>query len=261
MEFPSYYLLGVKVSAVQIPQILAQIQIWINSRSLGHSIVVANTHVLMEGRVNHCLNVAIDQASLVIPDGMPLVVVGRMRGFSLPQRAYGPDLLFAALEESNEKGWRHYFYGSTPQILAGMQKQIHKQWSRVEIAGMYSPPFRNLSAQEDLAVVAQINFAKPDILWVGLGCPKQQCWIEEHRHQLNVPVMLGVGQAFDILAGAKAAAPTWMQSNGMEWLFRLIQEPRRLWKRYLIYGPQFVYLATREQIVYWRSKGTKNKAQ
>jgi N-acetylglucosaminyldiphosphoundecaprenol N-acetyl-beta-D-mannosaminyltransferase len=139
-----------------------------------------------------------------------------------------------------------------------MQKQIHIQWSQVEIAGMFSPPFRNLSALEDLAVVAQINSARPDILWVGLGCPKQECWIAEHQHQLDVPVMLGVGQAFDILAGEKTEAPTWMQSNGLEWLFRFIQEPRRLWKRYLIYGPQFVYLAAREQIAYWRSNRNKS---
>ena len=260
MEFPSYDLLGVKISAIQIPEILAQIQAWINAQSQGHFIIVANTHVLMERRVNPGLHQAIEQASLVIPDGMPLVIVGRMRGYALPKRAYGPDLLLAALADSNTKGWRHYFYGSTPQNLIDIQNQIHKHWSQVNIAGMYSPPFRNLTYQEDQAVIESINSVRPDILWVGLGCPKQECWIAEHQHVLNVPVMLGVGQAFDILAGAKAKAPTWMQSNGLEWLFRFIQEPRRLWKRYLVYGSQFVYLATQEQIVYWRSKGRINKA-
>jgi N-acetylglucosaminyldiphosphoundecaprenol N-acetyl-beta-D-mannosaminyltransferase len=261
VENPSYDLIGVKVSAIQIPQILAQIQTWINTQSYGHYIIVANTHVLMEGRVNADLHQAIEQASMVIPDGMPLIVVGRMRGFSLPKRAYGPDLLLAALADSNAKGWRHYFYGSTPQILAGIQDQIKKHWPQVTIAGMYSPPFRNLTNQEDRVVIERINSVRPDILWVGLGCPKQECWIAEHQHVLDVPVMLGVGQAFDILAGAKAKAPAWMQSHGLEWLFRFMQEPRRLWKRYLIYGSQFIFLASREQIFYWRSRGIKNKAQ
>ena len=144
--------------------------------------------------------------------------------------------------------------GVRPKFLPVCKKVIHKQWPQVEIAGMYSPPFQIPSDQEDQSVVALINSSRPDILWVGLGCPKQECWIAEHQHQLNVPVLLGVGQAFDILAGAKAWAPAWMRSNGLEWLFRLFQEPRRLWKRYLVYSPQFVYLAAREQIVYWWQK-------
>lgn len=259
MELPSFYLLGVKIAAVQFPQILAQFQTWINMRNKCHSIIVANTHVLMENRVNKGLHEAIKQSSLVIPDGMPLVVLGRMRGFSLPQRTYGPDLLIAALAASNEKGWRHFFYGSTPQILTNIQMKIQEQWPGVEIAGMYSPPFRKLSDQEDQAVIAQINMAQPDILWVGLGCPKQECWIVEHQQQLDVPVTLGVGQAFDILAGAKKWAPGWMRSHGLEWLFRFVQEPDRLWKRYLIYGPQFVYLATREQIGYWWSRNPRRE--
>jgi N-acetylglucosaminyldiphosphoundecaprenol N-acetyl-beta-D-mannosaminyltransferase len=254
MELPSYDLVGIKISAVQFPQILSQIQSWIDSQSKGHYVIVANTHVLMESRGNCDLRKAIVNASMVIPDGMPLVVVGRMRGFSLPQRAYGPELLIAALAASGEKGWRHAFYGSTPKILADMKKKINEQWPQVEIVGMFSPPFRKLSNQEDQEMVARINSSKPDILWVGLGCPKQECWIEEHSDQIEVSVMLGVGQAFDILAGAKSWAPKWMRVSGLEWLFRFFQEPSRLWKRYVIYGPQFLYLATQEQISYWWSR-------
>jgi N-acetylglucosaminyldiphosphoundecaprenol N-acetyl-beta-D-mannosaminyltransferase len=248
---PSFNLLGNRIYAVQFPEIIGQFREWINAQSKGHYVIVANTHVIMEARVNKELQKAVKQADMIIPDGMPLIVVGRMRGFSLPKRAYGPELMVAVLEESNEKRMSHFFYGSTPEVLADMSNKIHEQWPHVKIAGMYSPPFRKLTAEEDQEVIAKINSSKPDILWVGLGCPKQECWIADHQSQLDVSVMLGVGQAFDILAGAKAWAPDWMRSNGLEWLFRFSQEPRRLWKRYLLYGPQFIYFAALEQIKYW----------
>ena len=198
----------------------------------------------MESRQNLTLGRAVRAASLVIPDGMPLVVVARWRGFPLKSRADGPGLMLKALSEEPGKHWRHYLYGGTPEVLAALKIQF----PGITFAGMLAPPFRSLAPSEDDQVVAEINATKADVLWVGLGCPKQECWMFDHASRLNVPVMVGVGQAFDILAGVKSRAPLWMQNIGLEWLYRLFLEPNRLWKRYLIYNPWFILLVLWEQL-------------
>jgi N-acetylglucosaminyldiphosphoundecaprenol N-acetyl-beta-D-mannosaminyltransferase len=216
---------------------------WIRARSLGHAVVVANTHVVMESRQNPALRQAVHAASLVIPDGMPLVVAARRRGFPLKSRSDGPGLMYKALSEEPSSHWRHYFYGSTPEVL----DSLCIQFPETTIAGTSAPPFRPLTHEEDTQAVEKINAAQADVLWVGLGCPKQEIWICEHSDRLNVPVLLGVGQAFDILAGVKSRAPKWMQNSGLEWLYRLLLEPRRVWKRYLLYNPWFIWLFIREE--------------
>ncbi len=253
-SWPAYPVVGSRVNAVQYDQILTQMRQWIRARSYGHFIVVANTHVVMESRSNPGLRQAVDEADLVIPDGMPLVVVGRMRGFSLPRRADGPGLVEAAFNLPLSAGWRHCFYGGTEESLCTFKACLDQRWPGLFVAGMYAPPFRPLTPEEDQVAIDRINAACPDVLWVGLGCPKQECWMLAHRDRLNVPVMLGVGQAFDILAGTKKRAPSWMCNFGLEWFYRLLHEPRRLWRRYLIYNPQFVCLVLREQIVWWQSQ-------
>lgn len=244
----SYSLLGVIVSAVQYADVLQQIEGWIDQHSWGHTVVVANTHVVMESRNNAGLHQAVQHADMVIPDGMPLVVVGRMRGFALKSRADGPGLMTEALSQSN--GWRHYFYGGTPEVLAEMRSR----YPQAKIAGWDAPPFRPLTEAEDRAAVEAINQSEADVVWVGLGCPKQERWMEDHREQVHAAAMLGVGQAFDLLAGVKQRAPAWMCSAGLEWLYRLLKEPRRLWRRYLVYNPQFVLLAALEQVRWRRSQ-------
>jgi N-acetylglucosaminyldiphosphoundecaprenol N-acetyl-beta-D-mannosaminyltransferase len=251
---PGFNLIGVEVNLLSQEQILDQMAYWIDTHSPGHSIVVANTHVVMERKANPELKLAIDQADLVVPDGMPLVFAGRVRGFPKTQRVDGPTLLIKALEKSNRNRWRHFFFGSTPEVLDGIQAEITRSWPGVQVSGMFSPPFHLLSTEEDETIIQQINASKSDILWIGLGCPKQEIWMFRHRDRVNVPVMIGVGMAFDILAGNKPRAPYWMQENGLEWLFRLINEPKRLWKRYLINNTQFIILATIEQIHYWWRK-------
>jgi N-acetylglucosaminyldiphosphoundecaprenol N-acetyl-beta-D-mannosaminyltransferase len=240
----SFNLIKTKVNPISHSQILQQMGEWIRSRSAGHIVVVANTHVLMESRQNQNLARAVQAASLVIPDGMPLVVVARWRGFPLKSRADGPGLMLKAMSEEPGKHWRHYLYGSTPEVLSALQAQFPS----ITFAGMYAPPFRSMTPSEDDQVIAEINATKADVLWVGLGCPKQETWMFEHAGKLNVPVMLGVGQAFDILAGVKARAPRWMQNSGLEWLYRFLLEPRRLWKRYLLYNLWFILLVLREQV-------------
>lgn len=240
----SFDLIDVKINAVQYEQVLAQMGQWITDKSSGNYVVVANTHVVMESRQNPALKKAVSEASMVIPDGMPLVIAARWRGFPLKTRADGPGLMAKALGEAPYSQWRHFFYGSTTQVLDA----LCAHFPEARIVGSYAPPFRKLSHDEDVRVVEMINRSNADVLWVGLGCPKQECWMVEHRERLNVPVMLGVGQAFEILAGVKPRAPRWMQNTGLEWLYRLIKEPRRLWKRYLINNNLFLYYLLREQI-------------
>lgn len=235
-----FNLIGVRINPIDHEAILAYMGKWILERDNGHTIVFANTHVVMESRQNLALSEAITEATLVVPDGMPILIAARLRGFSLDARSDGPGLMQKAL--TNET-WRHYFYGGTPEALSA----LFQHYPSTQIAGFYSPPFRTLTPQEDIRVVDEINASAADILWVGLGCPKQELWMFEHADRLQVPVLLGVGQAFDLLGAVKKRAPRWMCAIGLEWFYRLLREPRRLWKRYLLYNPWFVWLYIREQ--------------
>jgi N-acetylglucosaminyldiphosphoundecaprenol N-acetyl-beta-D-mannosaminyltransferase len=183
----------------------------------------------------------LNSSGLTVPDGKPLTWLGRHRGFDLKRRVYGPDLFQDFLAATRTRGYRHFFYGGHPEVITRLVETIRYRYPGTEFAGYYSPPFRALTAQEDLHVITMINESRADILWVGLGCPKQEIWMYEHREHLNVPVMVGVGQAFNIIAGTLKQAPLWMREHGLEWLFRLILEPRRLWKRYLVYNARFLY--------------------
>jgi N-acetylglucosaminyldiphosphoundecaprenol N-acetyl-beta-D-mannosaminyltransferase len=145
------------------------------------------------------------------------------------------------LKFSEGKECSHFFYGATGWTLKLLIDNLKFRFPSLRIVGSYAPPFRSLSREEDAEIVDMINKAKPDVVWVGLGCPKQQIWIYEHKEKLKVPVMVGVGAAFDFLAGTKPQAPRWMRDHGFEWLFRLISEPKRLWRRYLVNYPLFIY--------------------
>jgi N-acetylglucosaminyldiphosphoundecaprenol N-acetyl-beta-D-mannosaminyltransferase len=247
----TYKLIGVKINLITLHQTLEIISGWISQKSIGHQIIVSNTHILMECKINHQLKIAINCSDLIIPDGMPLVFFGRLRGFPEATRTDGPSLLLESLSFSNRYSWKHYFYGSTPDVINKLQEKVVNNYPTAQIAGAYSPPFQQQTPDEIQADIDRINAAKPDILWVGLGCPKQEIWIYQHKNQLKVPAILGVGLAFDILAGNKKRAPVWMQKSGLEWLYRFFQEPGRLWKRYLKYNTQFLFFATIEQFEYW----------
>ena len=244
----NYHVLEMKINPLEHEQVLHQMDIWVKDQVRGRYVMVANTHSVMECHNNPDYEKIAQEADLIIPDGMPLVVIGRYRGFRLKQRADGPGLMLKAMRISAEKGWRHYFYGGTPETLALLLKRLRASWPDVQIAGSYSPPFRPLRNEEDENTVTLINNSHADVLWVGLGCPKQEKWMWEHQKKLNVPVMVGVGQAFDLFAGVKKRAPTWMCNLGLEWLYRLISEPRRVWKRYIINNPWFVCLFLMEEI-------------
>jgi len=231
--------LGIDVDAVQIPDTVAILQRWITQRDECHYVAVTGMHGISEAISDPQFRAALKSASLVVCDGMPLVWLGRLRGHALARRVYGPELMEAFCRATGSQ-YRHFFYGGAvgvPDHLANVMRERHG----IQVAGTFSPPFRPLTPEEDQQVLDKIAAANPDVLWVGLSTPKQERWMYEHRDKLNVPAVLGVGAAFDLNTGRLVQAPAWMRENGLEWLFRLLAEPRRLWRRYLIRGPIFVW--------------------
>ncbi len=205
-------------------------------------VCIANVHVVMEAWDSRAFREVVNRADLVTPDGMPLVWMMRLKGVRNQQRVYGPTLMLHVLEAAAREKIPVGFYGGTPEVIELLVEQMQSRFAGLNVAFAVSPPFREMSRQEDLEVVEQINSSGARILFVGLGCPKQEIWMAEHKGKVNA-VMLGVGAAFDFHAGVKRQAPAWMQRAGLEWLFRLFTEPRRLWKRYLYHNPRFLVLA------------------
>jgi N-acetylglucosaminyldiphosphoundecaprenol N-acetyl-beta-D-mannosaminyltransferase len=233
----AFKVLGVRVHAVQIPDVIGRMENWIAERCLCHFIAVTGMHGVTEAQHDPLFKQILNSADLVVPDGMPLVWLGRHDGHPLERRVYGPELMQTFCRATGSK-YRHFFYGGMPGVAALIANVLESQHG-INVVGHYSPPFRPLSNQEDEEVVSLINAVRPDVLWIGLSTPKQERWMYEHRPRLLVPAMVGVGAAFDLNSGRSRQAPRWMREHGLEWFFRLLQEPRRLWKRYLIYGSEF----------------------
>lgn len=231
-------ILGVNIAAVNMNSLLEFIISNLN-RLKGEYICVSNVHTTVMAYDNKdYLNVQ-NSSLLSIPDGGPLSSVGRKRGFSEMQRTTGPDFLDEILKISVDKKYRHYFYGSTEDTLKKMQSIIIEKYGEVNIVGTYSPPFRNLTDEEDAQIINDINSVNPDFVWVGLGAPKQENWMYKHKNKINA-LMVGVGAAFDYLAGNISRAPMWMQKLNLEWLYRLMQDPIRLFSRYLYTNTKFL---------------------
>lgn len=242
---PRVDVLGVHVSAINMDQALDLLDHWITEGTRNY-VCVTGVHGIMESRRDERLRQIHNDAGLVTPDGMPLVWWTRWSGWGHASRVYGPDLLLACCRRSIAPGYRHFFYGGQDGVAGLLAGRLAKRFPGLEIAGTWTPPFRPLTAREDDDVVTTINAAAPDIVWVGLSTPKQEYWMAEHIGRIDAPVVIGVGAAFDFHAGLKRQAPIWMQHSGLEWLFRLGCEPRRLWKRYLVNNPAFVWLAMQE---------------
>lgn len=196
---------------------------------------------VMRARNQAGLQNAMNGADIVNPDGVPLVWALRLLGARSATRVYGPDFTLALLDEAHRKGVPVGFLGSTPPVLAKLLAAVSQRWPDLQIPYAHAPPFRPLTAGEDESTVQEINASGARLLFVGLGCPKQELWMAAHKGRVNA-VMLGVGAAFDFLSGTKPQAPRWVMAAGLEWLFRLATEPRRLWKRYLKYNPLFLFL-------------------
>lgn len=236
---PRVRIMGVDISAITMADALATIEDWIAQGERNY-VCITGVHGVIESQSDPQLRQIHQRAGLVTPDGMPLVWMARKLGHGRTERVYGPDLMLALTALSARKGYRQYYYGGAEGLADRLGERLARRFPGLDVAGTFCPPFRPLSPEEDEEIVSRINAAKPDILWVGLSTPKQEFWMDSHLGRLDVPVMIGVGAAFDFLAGTKRQAPRWMQRNGLEWLFRLISEPRRLWRRYGTIVPKFM---------------------
>ena len=245
--FSGLNILGVRVSAISFDMAIAFVERAIARRERTYISACPVSTVLA------CLDSpvarrAVNRAGLVTPDGMPMVWLLEAAGFRHATRVYGPDLMAACCERGVGFGWRHYFYGGAESVPERLAENLQARFPGLQVAGAYSPPFRPLTSSEDAEIVARINAAAPDLVWVGLGSPKQDLWMAEHRALLDAPVLVGVGAAFDFFTGRVRQAPRWMMRLGLEWFFRLLQEPRRLWRRYLIGNPRFVWNVTLQRL-------------
>lgn len=241
VAIPRANVLGVGISAINMDIALEQIEGWIARREQRY-VCVATVHGVMECQRDPMLRQVFNNSGLTTPDGMPLVWLSRLSGFRQTRRVYGPDLMLALCRRSVERGYGHFLYGGAEGVAETLANRLGQRFPGLRFVGTYTPPFRPLTPAEDAEVVERINRAAPDIVWVGISAPKQDRWMAEHVGRLTAPVLIGVGAAFDFHSGRKRQAPRWMQGAGLEWLFRLSQEPRRLWQRYLVYNPMFVGL-------------------
>ena len=238
-----FSVLGVCVDAVQIPEVIEQMEEWIALREGCRYIAVTGMHGVTEAQHDTKFKDVLNAAELVVADGYPLIWLGRRRGFAnLRRRVYGPELMEVFCEQTMAKGYRHFFCGGAPWVAQDLAEKFVDRYPGLVVAGTYCPPFREATAQQERQMLTAIEQARPDIVWVGLSTPKQERWMFKHRGLLNVPVLVGVGAAFDFHTGRVPQAPVWMREHGLEWLFRLAQEPRRLWRRYLVNGTEFVLM-------------------
>lgn len=248
IEIPSYRVLNVRVDAVQIPDAVRILESWVAEGGPARYVAVTGMHGVSVSREDEEFGRILSHASLVVADGMPLVWLGRLQGFKhMRRRVYGPELMETFCRETGSK-YRHFFYGGTPGVADALA-QAEQERHGIQIAGTYCPPFRPLTEEEELEVQRLVAQTRPDVLWVGLSTPKQERWMYEHQKTLRVPVMLGVGAAFDLNIGRLKQAPAWMRENGLEWLFRLCAEPRRLWQRYIVNGSKFLWAVCLEHLL------------
>lgn len=240
-QIPTCKILGVDIAAINMKWLLHFMKQNIDKLS-GDYICVSNVHTTVMSYEDADYAAIQNNAAMAIPDGGPLSTVGRKRGYPKMGRTTGPCLMGEIFEGSAYKSYRHYFYGSTEDTLEKLREKLEKNYPGISICGMYSPPFHPLTAQEDQQIINQINAARPDILWVGLGAPKQEQWMAAHQGKV-CGVMIGVGAGFDYYAENISRAPQWMQRLNLEWFYRLIQDPKRLFRRYLHTNTKFIWKA------------------
>ena len=236
---PTCNIMGVNIAAINMGWLLDYLNKNIQNLK-GDYICVSNVHTTVTSYEDSSYCDIQNGGLMAIPDGGPLSSVGRKRGYKKMERTTGPSLMGEIFQISTEKGYRHYFYGSTEKTLKLLEENLNKKYPEIQIAGMYSPPFRPMTEEEDREIVKKINETNPDFVWIGLGAPKQERWMAVHQGQI-AGLMLGVGAGFDYYAGNIDRAPEWMQKHNLEWLYRLVQDPKRLFKRYLVTNTKFIW--------------------
>jgi N-acetylglucosaminyldiphosphoundecaprenol N-acetyl-beta-D-mannosaminyltransferase len=236
---PRVNVLGVGVHALNLGSTVAAIGSAIETRTQGY-ICVTGVHGVSEAQSNPEFRAILNRAFLNTPDGMPMVWMGKSSGFREIDRVYGPDLLLEVCKASEATGWRHFFYGGGPGTATALASTLQAKFPKLVVAGTHTPPFRPLTPTEFADFQAHVKNSRPDIIWVGLSTPKQEMFMASTLASLDAALMIGVGAAFDLISGNVRQSPRWIQRSGFEWLYRLIQEPRRLWKRYFKNNPLFV---------------------
>jgi N-acetylglucosaminyldiphosphoundecaprenol N-acetyl-beta-D-mannosaminyltransferase len=238
-ELPWVNVLGVRVSAIDMRQALARLDAWIDARE-PHYVCLGTVHGIMNCRRFEEQRRIFNGAGMVTPDGMPLVWLGRAEHERV-SRVYGPDLMLASIARSAETGQRHFLYGGGPGVGERLVEELRCRFPNAHLVGTREPPFASIDELATRPEAELINRARPDVVWIGIGSPKQELWMARMRPLLEAPVLLGVGAAFDFHSGTVRQAPRWMQRSGLEWLFRLGSDPRRLWRRYLVDNPWFLW--------------------
>jgi N-acetylglucosaminyldiphosphoundecaprenol N-acetyl-beta-D-mannosaminyltransferase len=240
---PSIRILGTNVHMARIDDVISIMANWIDAEpNQLHHVVNTGMHGIMAAHRDPAMSTILNSVDLLAPDGILAISIARLHGYRLKKQDTGPDLLWRFSETANHKGYSYFLFGDSEDTLDLLSSKLAAVFPDLRIAGVNSPPYREWTDEEDAAMVAEINLAKPDVLWVGLGMPKQEQWIFEHRDALNVPVVVGAGAAFKFLSGTVPRAPKLVCNLGFEWLWRLAQEPRRVWRRVVIDAPQFIAL-------------------
>lgn len=214
----------------------------------GGYVCFVNAHVAVTGREDAAVRAAVDESFMSLPDGRPVFLAGKLRGVAPLEPVPGPDFMATVLARREDPPLRHFFLGGREEVLGRLVEVVHERYPGAEVAGAWSPPFRPLSDAEWAEALAKVRATRPDLVWVGLGAPKQELFMQAHWRELAPALLLGVGAAFDFMAGSVARAPAWMRRAGLEWLYRLVSEPRRLWRRYAYTNTMFVAYFLRDAL-------------
>ncbi len=251
-ETPRVNILGVGVSALNMQTALKQTEALLDRdgpvrggevvRGGAAYVCVTGVHGIMEAQSDKEFQQILNRSFLTTPDGMPTVWLGRLHGFKHMSRVYGPDYMLGLCERSVARGYRHFLYGGKEGVAEQLRAELIRRFPGLKIVGTYTPPFRPLNTDEEEELRKQLETSQADVLWCGLSTPKQERFMAAYQHRLPVKLMVGVGAAFDLLSGNLSEAPDWMKKAGLQWLYRLIKEPKRLWRRYLLNNPRFTWL-------------------
>ena len=245
--------LGACIDCLDWDDVLSKIDLWAMNQE-SKIVSICNVHSVITTTKNELFKSAINSSDMATPDGAPIAWFLRRLGYKNQKRINGPDLMLKYCQKAQDSGVSIYLYGGENETLEKLQLKLHKMFPRLKISGAYSPPFRSLTAQEELQIVEDINASGAGVVWVSLGCPKQELWMTKHKNKINA-VMIGVGAAFDYHAGVINRAPLWMQNIGLEWLQRLFLEPRRLFKRYFFTNTLFIFKTSVfffKRVLFWR---------